>query len=255
MTMTTTAGDMGTPTGTHDAVRNEPRPRAISVSLGMVGLVTIAIAAWGAIIPYLGPTFGYSADGAGSWHWSLTHTVLALVPGAIGFLMGLTFLVPVRATKVGRRKFSLAIAGIVTVACGAWFVIGPLAWPVITDVHRYFVPASPLRNLANQVGYALGPGLVLAACGAFVMGWATRHNRPLDALRGSATDAGSVTEAPMTAEPDDNVQVAPGARTTPMSQGQSATRASWSTRSRDDAGGSVGTDHTREPTGPQFFRQ
>jgi hypothetical protein len=87
------------------------------------------------------------------------------------------------------------MAGLVAVLCGAWFVIGPLAWSVIDNVRPYFVVASPLRQLANEVGYAMGPGLILGVCGAFAIGWATRHNRPL-----SASTAGS--QEPLAASAD-----------------------------------------------------
>lgn len=248
--MATTLGRRGSrfrthrPVGTQEAVR----PRAVSISLGMVGVVTVVISAWGAIIPYVGPSFGYSADGAGSWHWSLTHSVLALVPGAIGVLVGLSFFAPVRATKVGRRKFSLGTAGLIAVACGAWFVIGPLAWPVIDNVGRYFVPAAPLRDLANQVGYALGPGLILAACGAFAVGWATRHNRPLDALGAASKDEAMVTDAPIVG-PQDNASPVPGAQTAPVNQGQPGARTTWSTGPTNDDGDSVGQGLSDEPSG------
>ena len=54
--------------------------------------------AWGGIIPYVGPAFGYSADGTGAWHWDLAHTVLALVPGAIGVIVGILILGETRAS-------------------------------------------------------------------------------------------------------------------------------------------------------------
>src|ERR1700736_4770814 len=156
--MTTTLGQAGS-LGTRRHLQRGAavHRRSMSASLGMVGVVAVVISAWGAIIPYVGPTFGYSADGASSWQWNLTHSVLALVPGAVGFLIGLSFFAPVRTSTLSRR-LSLGVAGTIAIAAGAWFVIGPLAWPVISDVSQYFVPAAPLRNLANQVGYALGPG-------------------------------------------------------------------------------------------------
>jgi hypothetical protein len=153
--------------------------RSFSVSLSAIGILTIAISAWGGIVPYIGPAFGFSADGTGSWYWSMTHSVLALIPGAIGVLIGFSFLARVPDDGIGRRKASLGFAGLLAVACGAWFVVGPLAWRVIDNVGPYFVATSPLRQLANQSGYALGPGVILAMCGAFAIGWATRHNRPL----------------------------------------------------------------------------
>ncbi len=146
------------------------------VGIGAVGAVTVLISAWGGIIPYVGPLFGFSADGAGSWEWSLSHAVLNLVPGAIGFLIGLLILGETRGVVVGRGRVSLAMAGSIAVVCAAWFVVGPLAWPVITHNGAYFVTSvSPLRDLENQVGYSLGTGLILGACGAFTMGWAARH--------------------------------------------------------------------------------
>jgi hypothetical protein len=178
--------------GERTASVNAPS-RSVSISLSTIGILTVAISAWGGIIPYIGPTFSYSADGSGSWDWSLTHTVLALVPGAIGVLVGLSFLARIPDARIGRRKTSLSTAGFIAILCGAWFVIGPLAWPVIHNSGPYFVTATPLRTLANEVGYSLGVGLILAMCGAFAIGWAARHNRPLTETAGTrstvATDA------------------------------------------------------------------
>jgi hypothetical protein len=137
--------------------------------------VLVLISTWGAIIPFVGPIFGYSADGAGSWHWSLTHSVLALIPGVIGMLVGLSVLAGIRGVSVGRGRLSLTAAGVIALVCGAWFVIGPWAWPVVGGTGLYFALASPLRVLANEIGYAFGPGLIMAACGGFFIGWASRH--------------------------------------------------------------------------------
>ena len=87
--MTTTLGQAGRRPGIRqNTMRYEGvRPRTISLSLGMAGVIAVLISAWGGIIPYLGPTFGYSADGSSAWQWSLTHSVLALIPGAIGVVI------------------------------------------------------------------------------------------------------------------------------------------------------------------------
>jgi MFS family permease len=175
--------------------------RSVSISLSAIAIITVAISAWGGIIPYVGPTFGYSADGSSAWQWSLTHTVLALVPGAIGILVGLSFLARIPDARIGRRKTSLSTAGFIAILCGAWFVIGPLAWPVIHNSGPYFVAASPLRMLANQVGYSLGVGLILAMCGAFAIGWATRHNRPLTETNGTRTVATDEPVVPASTAP------------------------------------------------------
>jgi len=149
--------------------------RAVPASLAMLGVVTAAISAWGGIVAYVGPTFGYSADGSGSWHWNLAHALLGLVPGAIGVVAGLAMISAGSRLGLGIGRVSLAMLGLIVLACGAWFVIGPLAWPVLLHASGYFVGASQLHMLANEVGYSFGPGLILAACGGFALGWSVRH--------------------------------------------------------------------------------
>jgi hypothetical protein len=158
----------------HEAVA---RVRVGRFGLGIAGLVAILVSAWGGIVPYVGPLFGYSGDGAGAWRWSLAHGVLALVPGVAGVLLGLFVLAESRGVTVGRGRLSLATAGTLLMLCGAWFAIGPLAWPVISNGSAYFVSGSHLRILADVVGYSIGTGIVLVVCGAFVDGWASRHQR------------------------------------------------------------------------------
>lgn len=145
--------------------------------LGTVGLLLVVMSAWGGIIPFVGPAFGYSADGVGSWHWSLAHVVVSLVPGALAFVIGLMVLASARGMVIGRGRLGLATAGLIVLACGAWFAVAPWAWPVIHNDHAYFAPASPLRSLAYVGGSAVGPGLIVAACGAFFLGWASRHQK------------------------------------------------------------------------------
>jgi hypothetical protein len=143
--------------------------------LGTAGVVALLVSAWGGIIPYVGPVFDYSGDGSGAWHWNLAHTVLALVPGALGVLLGLFVVAESRGVTVGRGRLSLAAAGTLLMICGAWFAIGFLAWPVIANSGPYFVAATHLRVLADEVGYGIGVGLILVICGAYVAGWASRH--------------------------------------------------------------------------------
>src|SRR6516165_1843338 len=158
--------------------------------LGTAGVVALLVSAWGGIIPYVGPVFNYSGDGSVSWHWNLAHTVLALVPGALGVLLGLFVIAESRGITVGKGRLSLATAGTVLMICGAWFAIGPLAWPVIADTGPYFVAATHLRVLADEVGYGIGVGLILVFCGAYVVGWASRHQLKASVL--PETTAGAV---------------------------------------------------------------
>ena len=144
------------------------------LGIGSVALMAVLVSAWGGIAPYVGPAFGWDAASTSSWHWNLAHSLLALVPGAVGVAIGLIVLAETRGVTVGRGRLSLAMAGLVLVLCGAWFVVGPFTWPVLLS-GAYFTIASPLHELANTLGLSLGTGVLVAGSGAFILGWAARH--------------------------------------------------------------------------------
>ncbi len=164
------------------------RVRLGRIGLGTAGVIAMLVSAWGGIVPYVGPLFSYSGDGSGSWRWNLAHAVLALVPGALGVVLGLFVLAESRGITVGKGRLSLATAGTLLMLCGAWFALGPLAWPVLSSRGTYFVASTHLRVLADEVGYSIGVGLVLVICGAFVDGWASRHQPKASASTSSSAD-------------------------------------------------------------------
>jgi len=59
-----------------------------------------------------------------------------------------------------------------TLLCVAWFASVLVAWPVLEG--GYFHAASPSLTLAYWMGLAIGPGVLLAAFGAFTIGRAGR---------------------------------------------------------------------------------
>jgi hypothetical protein len=171
-----------------DALARVPVSR---FGIGAAGVVAVLVSAWGGIVPYVGPAFNYSGDGSGSWHWNLAHSVLALAPGVAGVLLGLFVIAESRGVVVGRGRLSLATAGTLLMVCGAWFALGPFAWPVLSNGSNYFVASTHLRVFTYEVGYSIGTGLILVICGAFVDGWASRHQ----------PRASAMTNAPASADP------------------------------------------------------
>jgi hypothetical protein len=75
----------------------------------------------------------------------------------------------------GAAHVGSAFVGLLVVASGAWLVIGPLAWRVLETTRPVFKSASSLSELSYQVGYSLGPGVLLCVLGSFAMGWAVRR--------------------------------------------------------------------------------
>jgi hypothetical protein len=180
----------------HHGVDDVPeRVKIRSFGLGLVGLLAVLTSVWGGIVPYVGPIFGYSGDGSSSWYWNTPHAVLALIPGALGMFLGFVVLAEARGVRVGRGRITLASAGTLLMVVGAWFAIGPIAWPVLASTGPYFVSGTHLRVLAYEIGYSIGTGIVLVVCGAFVDGWAARHQPKLTAVaetKAEPADAPSV---------------------------------------------------------------
>jgi hypothetical protein len=136
--------------------------------LGILGLLIVLVGGWAGIIPYIGPRFGYRANGPASFHWTTVHSLLYLVPGAVAVAWGLVILI-ILAVRGGRGlPFVKALAALGVIACGAWFVLGPVVWPIFSSA-VVFAPAQPLVRFVNEVGYNLGPGLVLTILGTIVL--------------------------------------------------------------------------------------
>jgi hypothetical protein len=119
--------------------------------------------------------------------------VLALIPGAFGVFLGAVVIGESRGVVFGRGRITLAMAGILLMIVGAWFAIGPFAWPVLASTGPYFVSGSHLNVLAYEVGYSIGTGIILVVCGAFVDGWAARHQPKLTSVPESKPE---VAESP-----------------------------------------------------------
>lgn len=144
-----------------------------SASVGLIlgGFVALLLSAWAGIIPFVGPTFGFSADGSASWTWNEVHALGAVVPGAVGILMSIAIMASARRPMGLQSAGALRAEGFLLFLCGAWLAVVPVAWPVL--MNPYFHAASPTMTLAYWMGYASGPGVLLAAFGAYAMGRAS----------------------------------------------------------------------------------
>jgi hypothetical protein len=146
--------------------RHDVRISRGSGGLAAGAILALLMSAWAGLVPFIGPIFGFSADGTSSWSWNEVHALGAVVPGAVGVL-ACVFVVSAVRRPVGLRS-SMAFWGFVLFLCGAWLTVMPIVWPAI--VGSYFHAAPSLRTLEYWLGYASGPGVLLAGFGAFVMG-------------------------------------------------------------------------------------
>lgn len=132
-----------------------------------IGLLLVALGAWGAIVPFVGPEFGYpfpAGSGRDSWDWTASTWQLSLLPGIAAAYGGIILL-----GLVGTVRFAPAFGALIALVAGAWFVLGD-------EVSRLWT-SSPSEGtgsdgmvIATNLGYHEGLGLTISALSAFALG-------------------------------------------------------------------------------------
>lgn len=132
-----------------------------------VGFVLMAVAAWGGVVAFVGPTFDFEfGDATRAWVWSQSHALLYVAPGAVGLLGG--FLLLATARWALERLGALLALG-----SGVWFLIGPTVEPLWrNDTARETIgtQGSTTLRVLEGIGYHYGTGAVLVMLAAFALG-------------------------------------------------------------------------------------
>jgi len=144
-----------------------------------IGLLIAAVAIWGGLIPFIGPTFNFGSGP--SWAWSESHATLHLAPAVVAFF-GATLLM---SGPRGRRR--PVIGSALAVIAGAWFVIAPSLHPIwagsgTSAAHGSMGMAMGMGTTAGTssgsagkqaleaIGYHYGTGSIIAILGAAALG-------------------------------------------------------------------------------------
>ncbi len=133
------------------------------------GFLLILLGAWGALVPFIGPYFGYYYGADKTWLYTSGRLWLSVLPGAAAFLGGLLVLALPRASAPGALLAALG---------GAWFVIGVPVLAVVkpgtgpgkpgTASGAMFSPAT--MHLLENIGFFSGLGVVIVFFGALALG-------------------------------------------------------------------------------------
>jgi hypothetical protein len=140
---------------------------------GISGILLILLGAWGAIIPFVGPYFGYAYTPDSTWTYTTGRLWLSILPGAAAFLGGIMVLL------AATRPAAMA-GGFVALLGGVWFVVGPLilAVAVGTGPNGPGLPvgspgpafSAPVMRLLEGLGFFYGLGVLIVIFAAFVLG-------------------------------------------------------------------------------------
>src|ERR1035437_3654209 len=96
-------------------------PGSAPLSLLLGGFLALLVSAWAAIVPFVGPSFGFSPDGTASWTWNRAHVLGALVPGAVSLLACLIVVVVGRHPSGTLVPSRLVRAGVLIFLCWGRF--------------------------------------------------------------------------------------------------------------------------------------
>jgi hypothetical protein len=144
----------------HDRL-HMPRSRG-----AMSGLLIVLLGVWGGLVPFAGPSFGYSFTPDMSWHWTTGRLLLEVLPAAAAVLGGL-------AMMSSASRISGSMGAWLAAAAGAWFVTGQwfsMLWNDGVMQAGQPTASSDLGQVAEWIGFFLGLGVVIVFLAAMALG-------------------------------------------------------------------------------------
>ncbi|HET6910812.1 MAG TPA: hypothetical protein VFH54_15890 [Mycobacteriales bacterium] len=155
------------------------------IRLRLLGLLLVLLGAWGGIVAYVGPLFGYRMTPGPAWNWTTSHWELHAAPGAAVVVGGL--LVLLAAPRIIAR-----LGAILAMAGGAWLIVGPLFASLWLGANSETQLASAsLHQAARPLGFHYGTGLLIVAVAAYAWGACQHFMR-----RGAAYPAETPADRP-----------------------------------------------------------
>lgn len=130
------------------------------------GLVLVLLGAWGALVPFLGPVFGYAFTPDDAWHYTTGRLFLEILPGAATFLGGLLLLGTASRPVAHLGAWLAALAGV-------WFVVGRPLSALTNDgvpLAGHPAAASVTGTVAEAIGFFYGLGAAVILVAAYALG-------------------------------------------------------------------------------------
>lgn len=126
-----------------------------------IGVSLILLGAFGLIIPFIGPLFGFGMGPDPAWAWTTQRFVRHVIPGAAVIVGGVLLLPGYRSSR--GLGATLALLG------GVWFVLTPIV------LGRGGEPQPALIDILRPTVYHFGLGTIIAALAGFGIGrWTAR---------------------------------------------------------------------------------
>ena len=153
------------------------------------GLMLLALGAWGALVPLIGPSFDLTIGSDATWDMTRGRFWLSLLPGVVAALGGLMLLVS--------RNRPMAILGAqLGLAAGVWFIVGPTLsqlWSTSPGAlgQAGFAAGDESRRVLEAMAYFYAVGAAITAFAALALGRLT-----LRSVRDVELEEAAVAPAP-----------------------------------------------------------
>ncbi|TRW84775.1 hypothetical protein FK535_09795 [Mycolicibacterium sp. 018/SC-01/001] len=128
------------------------------------GFLLILLGLWGALVPFIGPNFDFAFTPDQAWTWTMGRGWLEVLPGVVTVIGGLILL-------TSRNRATAVLGSWLSVAGGAWFVIGrALAGPLGLGDAGAPVADTETKRVWLDLSYFYGLGAVIIFLGALALG-------------------------------------------------------------------------------------
>lgn len=151
------------------------------------GAVVAVLGAWGALIPFIGPSFNYAIGPNDTWHWTSGRLWLSVIPGVVAVVGGLLLM-------MSARRPTASFGALLGVLAGGWFVIGPS----MSELWNHGVTQAGLAHGANGtqvlewLGWFYGLGALILYFAAAALGrLSIRSVRDIELAEAEAAPAGT----------------------------------------------------------------
>ena len=128
------------------------------------GIVLIVLGLWGALIPFVGPSFDFAYDPGQGSAWSAARGWLEVLPGVVTVIGGLLLV-------TSRNRAAAVLGAWLTIVAGAWFVVGRVVATTLT-IGQIGAPVAPTDAKAAwlELSYFYGLGALIVFFGATALG-------------------------------------------------------------------------------------
>jgi hypothetical protein len=129
------------------------------------GLLLVLLGAWGALVPFIGPSFHYAYTPDKAWAYTSGRLWLEILPGAATLLGGLVMLASAYRPVAHLGAWLAALSG-------AWFALGGILGQTWSGINMN--PGTPVGGTTmrafEQIGFFTGLGVAIVAVAAMAAG-------------------------------------------------------------------------------------